>query len=158
MPSGVYVRTKKYTISEEGRKNMSEAQKKNPSRYWLGKKFNRESVEKSIKTRKERYNPENHNHWKGGVTKIHKQIRNCFQYRQWRSDIFTRDNFTCQECNKRGCYLEAHHIKRFSEIIKEYNIKSVLEANNCGELWNLNNGITLCLDCHNKTKKKSNVE
>ena len=91
--------------------------------------------------------------WKGGITILNNKIRTCFEYRQWRSDIFTRDDFTCQECGKKGGYLEAHHLKEFSKILEENNIKTLEEALNCEELWNINNGITLCSHCHNKTKK-----
>ena len=89
--------------------------------------------------------------WKGGITPTVKLIRRCFKYRQWRSDVFTRDDYTCQECNKRGYSLEAHHIKTFSKLIEEYKIKTTDEAINCEELWNINNGITLCVNCHKKT-------
>ena len=92
-------------------------------------------------------------HWKGGITSSVQIIRHCFKYRQWRSDIFTRDNFTCQKCLIRGGNLESHHIKPFSKIIEEYQIKTLEEALNCEELWNINNGETLCLKCHNKIKQ-----
>lgn len=82
--------------------------------------------------------------------KFYKQIRETFKYRQWRSDVFTRDNFTCTQCNARG-YLEADHIKRFIDIIREYDVKSPDEALNCEELWNINNGRTLCVNCHRET-------
>ncbi len=91
--------------------------------------------------------------WKGGVTPLTKQIRHCFKMRQWRSDVFTRDDFTCSECGSRGCYLEAHHVKSFSQIMTENKIENNEQAQNCAELWNLNNGITLCLRCHNKINK-----
>lgn len=109
MPSGVYIRTKKpKPISEETRKKMSEAQKKNPSRYWLGKKFNRESVEKRIKTRKERYNPENHNHWKGGITKDKK-------HRSWIKNKRNRlKNATIKE-------LGSHTFGEWELLKKQYN-------------------------------------
>ena len=90
--------------------------------------------------------------WKGGITSLREQIRSCFKYRQWRSDIFTRDNFTCVICRIRGNYLEAdHYPKTFSEILKEYKITIFEEALNCEELWNINNGRTLCKNCHKKT-------
>ena len=96
-----------------------------------------------------------HYNWKGGITKIGLLIRGCFKYRQWRSDIFTRDNFTCQWCGKRGGILEVHHIKSFSSIVKENRIKTLADAESCEELWNINNGITLCHECHSKTKYKN---
>ena len=93
-----------------------------------------------------------HPNWKGGITPLTKVIRHSFKYRQWRSDIFTRDNFICQECFLENCYLEAHHIDKFSNIIERNKIKTLEKALNCEELWNINNGITLCNKCHNKTK------
>ena len=94
--------------------------------------------------------------WKGGITPLNKQIRNCFEFRQWHSDVFTRDDFTCQTCGARSgkgkvVYLQAHHIKSFAKILEEYQIKTFKQAINCEELWNINNGLTLCIDCHKKT-------
>jgi hypothetical protein len=95
---------------------------------------------------------EKHYLWNGGKNLKHR-IRGCFKYRQWRSDIFTRDDFTCQICDKRGGYLEAdHNPKLFSEIIKEYKITTLEQSLECEELWNINNGRTLCRKCHDKTK------
>jgi len=47
-----------------------------------------------------------------------------------------RDNYTCQECGKRDCKLEAHHI-----------VPRRLKGSNT-----INNLITLCDKCHDKTK------
>lgn len=93
----------------------------------------------------------NKNHqWKGGITPLVQQIRHCFKYRQWISDIFTRDDYTCQKCWARGGRLNAHHIKEFNIIFKENQIKTLEEALLCEELWNINNGITFCKECHDK--------
>jgi len=94
--------------------------------------------------------------WKGGIVNLTKRIRKSYKYRQWRSDVFTRDNFTCQECVVRGRYLEAHHIKDFAKILAENNIQSLKDALACEELWNINNGRTFCKACHEKTKKYAN--
>jgi len=100
---------------------------------------------------------ENNPNWKGGITTLNEIIRHSNEYSEWRLQIFGRDNFTCQCCGIRGVYLEAHHIKLFSDIIKEYNIKNLKNALNCKLLWDLNNGITYCIECHNKLKKNGGL-
>lgn len=89
--------------------------------------------------------------WKGGTNPLDHIIRKSFRYRLWRSDIFLRDNFTCVWCEKKGVKLNADHIKPFSIILKENDIKNLTDALNCEELWNIDNGRTLCIDCHKKT-------
>ena len=131
---------RKHPHSEEAKKKMSKSHK--------GKKHSEEHKRKIGLSLSGEKSPA----WKGGITPLVNQIRNHFKSRQWRSDVFTRDDFTCQKCSKRGCYLEAHHIKSFSKIIEENKIKTLEQALNCEELWNINNGITWCLSCHNPTK------
>lgn len=94
--------------------------------------------------------------WRGGITPLRGKIYNTFEWRQWRSDIFNRDNFSCVLCGIRGGRLEADHIKAFSIIIKENNIKTVEDAVICAELWDINNGRTLCRPCHLKTENYGN--
>lgn len=103
-----------------------------------------------------KYKGEKHHFWKGGISGLRDLIRHSFKYRQWRSDVFTRDDFTCQICgvrsgNGKRVDLNVDHIKLFAQIIQENNIKTVDEANDCEELWNINNGRTLCQECHRKT-------
>lgn len=162
--------------TEKTKKKISASVKKNPNRYWKGKKLTKETKKKLSDSHKKLcvegknlppsrrgISPpqkgmkgfmagSKNGMWKGRST-VTMQIRNIFEYRQWRSDVFTRDDYTCQDCGTRGCYLEAHHIKMFSTILDEYKIKSVEDARSCSELWNINNGQTLCNKCHNKTKK-----
>ena len=100
----------------------------------------------------------NHYGWKGGITPLKKTIRDCAEYARWRTAIFTRDSFTCVLCgakngNGKSIYFEAdHYPKPFAEILLGSNIKNLEEALGCSEFWNLDNGRTICLECHNKTK------
>lgn len=150
MPRGIYIRTKKYkkhlrTINLG--KKLSETTKEKLRLVRLGTKHSEETKSEMRKKFKGNKNP----NWKGGIA-FKASIRDCFKYRQWRSDIFTRDDFTCQWCKIKGERLNAdHYPKAFSVIIKEYNIKTLEEALVCEELWNLNNGRTLCINCHKKT-------
>ena len=89
--------------------------------------------------------------WKGGITKLSESIRSLPEYLQWRSSVYTRDNWTCQTCHNRGLEIQAHHIKSFKRILEENKIDSVDKAKQCEELWNIDNGITLCMDCHKET-------
>lgn len=67
-----------------------------------------------------------HHLWKGGVTIIYQQIRNTLEYRQWRSDVYERDDYTCQVCGVRGgTILNVDHIKPLSKIVFENNIKNI---------------------------------
>lgn len=76
--------------------------------------------------------------WKGGVTPINEQIRKSLDYKFWREAVFKRDDFTCQFCDIRGGILQADHIKPFC---------------NFPDLrFNINNGRTLCKECHKKTE------
>src|SRR3990167_9470704 len=97
---------------------------------------------------------EKSSNWKGGITPLVVSIRRCIEYKQWVNDVFSRDNFTCQMCNKRGSYLEAdHYPKMFCDVIADNKIKTFDEALNCKELWSMTNGRTLCKPCHQTTFK-----
>jgi 5-methylcytosine-specific restriction endonuclease McrA len=99
---------------------------------------------------------ENNPNWKGGITELNHLIRNSIQMRDWRKEVFKKDNYTCQKCGKNGGELKAHHIEPFSKIIKENKIKTVEDAINCASLWGIKNGKTLCVDCHPKYLCKEN--
>jgi hypothetical protein len=96
--------------------------------------------------------------WKDGITPIRIIIWKCFKSVTWRLSIYERDKFLCQmpDCDKTERFLNAHHIKEFSKILKENNIKTLEGAENCKELWDINNGITLCKKCHQKIRGKEN--
>lgn len=86
--------------------------------------------------------------WKGGVTPIQQAIRNSDRYKAWRIACMKRDDYRCNICGKRGGKLEVNHIIRFAEILRVNNIFNISDAFKCEELWDLNNGETLCYTCH----------
>jgi 5-methylcytosine-specific restriction endonuclease McrA len=89
--------------------------------------------------------------WKGGVTPLQHLIRQSLKYRQWRKDVFDRDDYTCTQCGSRGNKIEADHYPvRFATIFHSNNIKSLDEADACSSLWDINNGRTLCYECHHE--------
>jgi hypothetical protein len=94
--------------------------------------------------------------WKGGITKLNQVIRHCFEYKTWIKSIMERDNYTCVFCGIKGNNLEIDHFpKRFCDIIREEKINSYETAKSSKVLWDINNGRTLCVSCHNKTKSSS---
>ena len=160
-----------YINSTEVRKKMSEAQrrrfKNNPmsdetkrkmSEALKGKKkppFTEEhkrKISEGGKIPRPWMRGENSPRWKGGASNLSKRIKNSFKYKKWREAIFQRDNWTCQQCGKRGgIILHPHHRRSFASILEENNIKTLEDALNCEVLWNINDGITLCRNCHKKT-------
>jgi len=83
------------------------------------------------------------------------RIRDLKEYVEWRSDVFKRDYWTCKTCQRLGQKLHAHHIKYMSIILIENNIDSIEKAIGCKELWDRNNGITLCNSCHKLAHRKN---
>lgn len=131
-------RMKEYNIPV---RNQSNAQK---LRNW---KISEEQKEKMKEGYRRYYNNhqdrigfsgENHWNWKGGITRENRRLRGVKEMKDWRNDVFERDSYTCQYCGKKNCYLEAHHIYKMSKYPEL--------------MFELDNGITLCKNCHNLTK------
>lgn len=65
---------------------------------------------------------------------IQRQRKERYEYKLWRKTVFVRDCYTCQSCNARGVYLNAHHVKPWAKY---------------PELrFELSNGVALCEPCH----------
>jgi len=84
----------------------------------------------------------NNNNWKGGISPEHLKVRWSNEMKNFRNEIFKRDNYTCKFCGRHRTIgdrviLNVHHLKSFS-VNKELR-------------FDKNNAITLCLECHIKT-------
>ena len=55
---------------------------------------------------------------------------------KWAKQVKKRDNFTCQICSKGNVYLNSHHMNSWDTFVEER--------------YNLNNGITLCQEDHER--------
>lgn len=76
--------------------------------------------------------------WRGGSYRTERQSAMAtWQYREWRMAVFRRDDFTCQSCGERGGTLNADHIRPWSKFP---DLR-----------YELNNGRTLCVNCHRET-------
>lgn len=158
-------------ISEAGmgrkmtKDNLRKLIKSNKERVWteelrekmrqsrLNKKQPEHVKEKIRKNAK--YGKDNHA-YKGGITKLSARVRDLPEYGKWRDAVFKRDDYTCQICGARSgggkaVFLHPHHIISFSAIMEKYEIKSIKQAISCKALWDIDNGKTLCRECHEDT-------
>jgi len=113
------------TFSEESKQKMRESH--------LGQVVSAETRAKLSELRR----GEKHWNWQGGITPENRRYRSTAAWREWRTKVFERDDYTCQECDTRGGQLEPHHIVPVRE-----------DKDN---LFTLTNGITLCRPCHQLT-------
>jgi hypothetical protein len=85
---------------------------------------------------------ENHPNWKGGITPLRKKLYFSLEYKLWRKAVFERDNYTCIWCgikgSEKGGYLQVDHIKPWA-LFPELRFA-------------IDNGRTLCRDCHRTTE------
>lgn len=75
--------------------------------------------------------------WKGGQSNPNIIARGSAEIKKWREAVYARDGYTCQICGVKGGKLNADHIKPFA-YYKDLR-------------YDINNGRTLCVDCHKKT-------
>lgn len=97
------------------------------------------SLEHKHKMALSKLGPKNPN-WIGGLYK-HRNIHKFdAKYRNWRTAVFKRDNYNCVFGGKlHGNKIEADHIIPWAEYQKGW--------------YDINNGRTLCKDCHKKVTK-----
>ena len=91
---------------------------------------------------------------------------------KWRKMVYERDSYTCQVCGKISRIgMHAHHIERIGSVIErkigdrdisspEKRAELINELSMDNEILDVNNGITLCKECHieiHKGKRKDIV-
>jgi len=97
----------------------------------------------------------NNHQWRGGRS-IAEMIRGSPRSREWIRFVLERDDFTCQQCKKRGVHLHAHHIVPFSRILSLFleqhsldNLEVLLSVSQeYEEFFDPDNGVSLCVECH----------
>ena len=114
-----------------------------------GKKQSAETIRKRVV----QFTGESNWNWKGGITPLVRKIRVLPEMKKWVRECLERDSFLCTVCGSKK-ELEVDHIKPFSWIMSEQKVTSVSEALACVELWDKNNGRTLCRECHKKLQNK----
>lgn len=77
--------------------------------------------------------------WQGFLSNKRQKDMDSSEYKEWRTSVFTRDNYTCARCGKRSVkgsevVLCAHHLDSYSTHPEKR--------------LDVNNGITLCNECH----------
>jgi hypothetical protein len=101
---------------------------------------------------------ENATAWRGGKSSVNVRVKGFLQKKyNWYYRVYQRDNWKCVKCGSKKT-LDAHHIKPLSKIIKELLKDKTFENDSEKVMWlleqkeiidpNLENGITLCRQCH----------
>lgn len=83
-----------------------------------------------------RFSPsgDTHGMWKGGVSTDRERFMQTKEYKNWRNEVYKRDDYTCVVCGQVGYDLVAHHIKNYS---KYEELRT-----------DIGNGVTMCESCH----------
>lgn len=88
------------------------------------------------------YSGTNSNNWNHELSEEDRLDKRRYpKYYSWRSDVYERDNYTCQCCgNNKSGNLIAHHLNSYNWDKKHRT--------------DINNGITLCRRCHSNFHKQ----
>lgn len=131
------------------------------SKIRKGRKLTPEWKEKIRQSMKGQHVGKNNPAYIDGRTPIKGSLFNSEKYKQWRLEVFKRDNFTCQLCGNIE-NLESHHKIEFHILLEEfllnYNyLDSFIEEEKkellklglkWDKFWEIDNGITYCRKCH----------
>lgn len=86
--------------------------------------------------------------WRGGISSENERQRKQMRYKRWREAVFKRDSYRCQLCGartKKGKRVELH-----ADHIKQFALYPDLR-------FDVDNGRTLCVNCHKNTDTYGNT-
>jgi len=101
-----------------------------------------------VKARSDKTRGKNHYKWKGGCSRLNAAIRCLTENRKWMNAVKARDG-KCLVCGSTE-KLESHHIVPLAVLVGVHGITNREQARECKELWDLENGMTVCARCHYK--------
>jgi len=138
LPQSLVARSKTGKANK-GKKRTEEFKKKRSEQYsgkgnpFYGKKHSEETCKKLSA----HFQGVGIDEWEGFSNKAIVRLDKSSKMKYWRHAVYERDDYTCILCDKRGGDLNAHHI--------------VKRANREDLIYNVDNGVTLCVRCHKKT-------
>lgn len=83
------------------------------------------------------------NAFKDGKSMLRDRARLSEELKEWREAVYARDGYKCTRCSRTG-YLHAHHIKSWADYP--------------GLRFDVDNGVTLCADCHSRAHGRNLVQ
>ncbi len=126
----------------------------------FGKARHMQPHSEATKAKLRAYRGPHTSNWRGGTTALQNLVRGSARFRAWRLAIYRRDGWRCTQCGKKGGWnksekhyerLHADHIRPLALLLYEHRISTSLAADRCDNLWDVDNGRTLCAVCHAKT-------
>lgn len=124
--------------SEESKQRTAAANKA----FWAANP--EKAVARGAKTRGEK-----HVNWKGGASRLNVSIRQMTENRRWMDAVKERDGM-CLRCGATD-RLESHHTVGLASLLAALGVASRDDARrHAAALWDLSNGETLCIPCHDR--------
>lgn len=108
--------------------------------HWSWTPIPEETRQKMSAAKKGKFLGEDNPNWKGAEISADVRERRSYIAKKWRETILARDKNTCQKCGSKE-RLHVHHLIPF--------------ADDPDRRWDLKNGITVCVSCHEAIHQRS---